>query len=133
MSIHATLAANTSANALFTEQVETLLKTQDVPDYSKDIPQQDSATAYVANTIQKALPGSNDYANDPEPTTRPFMGANTSMSESFQIGGANANTGEPNFSWEMIGLGLEEPMPPQDVVDDLWVTRLSLRVAQLTC
>lgn len=25
------------------------------------------------------------------------------------------------FSWEMIGLGLEEPLPNQDVIDDLYV------------
>jgi len=26
------------------------------------------------------------------------------------------------FAWEMIGLGLEEPLPPQETIDDLWVT-----------
>lgn len=25
------------------------------------------------------------------------------------------------FTWEMIGLGLEEPLPPQDTIDDLYV------------
>lgn len=24
-----------------------------------------------------------------------------------------------SLSWEMIGLGLEEPLPPQDMIDDL--------------
>lgn len=24
-----------------------------------------------------------------------------------------------NFTWEMIGLGLEEPLPPQDSIDEL--------------
>ncbi len=24
-----------------------------------------------------------------------------------------------NFSWEMIGLGLEEPLPPQETIDEL--------------
>ena len=34
-------------------------------------------------------------------------------------------SGEMNFglgeglSWEMIGLGLEEPLPPQDMIDEL--------------
>lgn len=27
---------------------------------------------------------------------------------------------DPNFSWEMIGLGLEEPMPTQEAVDELY-------------
>ena len=26
---------------------------------------------------------------------------------------------DDNFSWEMIGLGLEEPMPMQEAIDDL--------------
>lgn len=25
------------------------------------------------------------------------------------------------FTWEMIGLGLEEPLPPQDTIDELYV------------
>ena len=24
-----------------------------------------------------------------------------------------------NFSWEMIGLGLEEPLPPQDMINEM--------------
>lgn len=37
----------------------------------------------------------------------------------------NANMGMPvnnmpgNFTWEMIGLGLEEPLPPQETIDEL--------------
>jgi hypothetical protein len=26
---------------------------------------------------------------------------------------------ETNFTWEMIGLGLEEPLPPQETIDEL--------------
>jgi hypothetical protein len=26
-----------------------------------------------------------------------------------------------NFTWEMIGLGLEEPLPPQETIDELYV------------
>lgn len=39
--------------------------------------------------------------------------------------GFNANMGMPvnnmpgNFTWEMIGLGLEEPLPPQETIDEL--------------
>lgn len=29
------------------------------------------------------------------------------------------NVGEGNFTWEMIGLGLEEPLPPQETIDEL--------------
>lgn len=28
---------------------------------------------------------------------------------------------DPTFSWDMIQLGLEEPLPDQDVVDELYV------------
>jgi hypothetical protein len=29
------------------------------------------------------------------------------------------NSIDGNFTWEMIGLGLEEPLPPQDTIDEL--------------
>lgn len=29
---------------------------------------------------------------------------------------------DDNFTWEMIGLGLEEPLPPQDTIDELYVS-----------
>lgn len=31
---------------------------------------------------------------------------------------------DENFSWEMIGLGLEEPLPTQEAIDELWVIYL---------
>jgi hypothetical protein len=36
--------------------------------------------------------------------------------EAFSI---NATSPEGEFQWEMIGLGLDEPLPPQDVQDEL--------------
>jgi len=47
-----------------------------------------------------------DYAN-------PSLG----MMDDFGIN----NNGD--FSWEMIGLGLEEPLPRQDIIDDMYVTQ----------
>lgn len=103
----------------FTEQVETLLKSQDVPDQRKDTSRSDSTSAYVANTIQQVLPNSNDQSNtsnnDPG---RPQEFRPTGVNP-FSKGDANGINGEADFSWEMIGLGLEEPLPPQDVMDDL--------------
>ena len=29
------------------------------------------------------------------------------------------NSMDPSFTWEMIGLGLEEPLPPQETIDEL--------------
>ena len=31
---------------------------------------------------------------------------------------------DANFSWEMIGLGLEEPMPMQEAIEELYDDRL---------
>lgn len=31
----------------------------------------------------------------------------------------NMNNMNGNFTWEMIGLGLEEPLPTQDTIDEL--------------
>ena len=33
--------------------------------------------------------------------------------------GIGSSKEHSSYSWEMIGLGLEEPLPPQDMVDDL--------------
>jgi hypothetical protein len=34
---------------------------------------------------------------------------------------------DSTFTWEMIGLGLEEPLPPQDTIDELYVFNDILR------
>lgn len=31
-------------------------------------------------------------------------------------------TMDPTFTWEMIGLGLDEPLPPQETIDELYVS-----------
>jgi len=33
--------------------------------------------------------------------------------------GMNIGHVDSNFTWEMIGLGLEEPLPPQETIDEL--------------
>ena len=40
------------------------------------------------------------------------------MSNPLAPGDMSLGTSEA-FSWEMIGLGLEEPLPPQDMIDEL--------------
>lgn len=43
--------------------------------------------------------------------------------DDFNLGnnlGLNLNSmGGGDFTWEMIGLGLEEPLPPQETIDEL--------------
>ncbi|KAF1840851.1 binuclear zinc transcription factor [Cucurbitaria berberidis CBS 394.84] len=103
------------------QQVETLLKNQDPTDSSNNAAtRQDSTSAYVANTIQQSLPNSGDYLNTSDRTQGAAQESRTPGVEPFQNTGASGNNGEQDFSWEMIGLGLEEPLPPQDVMDDLY-------------
>lgn len=41
---------------------------------------------------------------------------------------------DSTFTWEMIGLGLEEPLPPQETIDELWVLHWLLgKQCALTC
>jgi hypothetical protein len=100
---------------VITEQVETLLKNQESPDMNKDGSRQDSTSAYVAATLQQPLSNGNDLLGTSE-------GIPVSVSpapDAFQNGGVNTHTADGEFPWEMIGLGLDEPLPPQDVMDDL--------------
>ncbi|KAI9696580.1 MAG: hypothetical protein M1836_005599 [Candelina mexicana] len=118
-------------------QVETLLKTQDPPEQNGN----SSSTAYP-NVNQSTLHNRPDYhrsssgmphgmhqgdgfsglpqAGDSyHDTTR-----GQSMSNILAANGMNlsidANLGSnEEFSWEMISLGLDEPLPTQDVIDDL--------------
>lgn len=101
------------------EQVETLLKSQDGPDTSADASRQDSSSAYVASTIQQTLPNANDQFGASNPAQARPQELRIPAADPFQQPGANGNNGAGDFSWEMIGLGLEEPLPPQDVMDDL--------------
>jgi hypothetical protein len=98
------------------EQVETLLKTQDPADQSNDTARQDSTSAYVASTLQNPLPHSGDFlgASDANPIPIP------PGPEAFQNAGTGGHTAEGEYPWEMIGLGLDEPLPPQDVMDELY-------------
>ena len=41
-------------------------------------------------------------------------------------------TMDPTFTWEMIGLGLDEPLPPQETIDELYVTYSGLPDTILT-
>jgi hypothetical protein len=102
------------------QQVETLLKTQDTADSSKEAPRQDSASTYVANTINQALPISRDVPNATGGAPVGISASRVPGVSPFQNVGATGNDVETETSWEMIGLGLEEPLPPQEIMDDLY-------------
>jgi hypothetical protein len=84
------------------------------------------------------MPAAHNQTNPPAamPMPNPNMGMNGDERWQFNNGespqgaplddfGFNANMGMPvnnmpgNFTWEMIGLGLEEPLPPQETIDEL--------------
>ena len=55
--------------------------------------------------ISNLLPHPGSYDNMADPSMNPI---------SF-----DANLGGGEFSWEMIGLGIDEPLPPPEVIDEL--------------
>ncbi|CBX92795.1 hypothetical protein IAQ61_005843, partial [Plenodomus lingam] len=102
------------------QHVETLLKSQGAPEKTKKPSQSDVTSAYIASTVRQPLPSSTDPANtfgiSQESSQDQFM----STGAPFPQTAVHGNVGEVNVSWEMIGLGLEEPLPPQDIQDDLY-------------
>jgi hypothetical protein len=109
------------------EQVETLLKSQDPIEPAADTSRHNSTSTYVANTLKQTA---GDYTNASENAPGGFANARGSATAAFQNGTANKD-GEGEFSWEMIGLGLEEPLPPPDVMEDLCVHRMHVATTLL--
>jgi len=115
------------AKFFFLEQVETLLKTQDPPVTTPEIIPASFASGAnlgsipagdfgIANPTAGIL-GTERWRYNGESPPQPMD--NMGFSEGMDIGmGLDDNT----FTWEMIGLGLEEPLPPQESVDELYVT-----------
>jgi hypothetical protein len=97
------------------EQVETLLKSQDSTESNKDAT--DCTSEYIANTVNQALPNG-DFSDTAGNTQARSGGSRAPGDGLFQDGVRNGNNAEQD-SWEMIGLGLEEPLPPQEVMNDL--------------
>ncbi|TQV95932.1 C6 transcription factor Prf [Cordyceps javanica] len=101
------------------KQVETLLKTQE--------PSQTPQSASVAPKIPAAAPAA------PPPPAMPVdpeidrwnLAADSPRAGAVEDFNFNSNMNIPvnpdgsNFSWEMIGLGLEEPLPAQEAIDEL--------------
>lgn len=99
------------------EQVETLLQTQNSNETNKG---QDAAASYVANTVQGASTTRTQSSNPFDTSLETLLDARNASAPALQNGTANTNGEEPEFnSWEMISLGLEEPLPPEDVMEDL--------------
>lgn len=122
------------ADTPHTEQVETLLKTQDgtatSPDGTRAIPPSVDATA-TQQPNQRGAAAANFTVTDPsigiassrdmdrwhfnaESPNGPIEDFNFNSNMGMDLGNVDST-----FTWEMIGLGLEEPLPPQETIDEL--------------
>lgn len=104
-------------------QVETLLKSQDSGDILQKSPAPTDSTpqprtsGVLPNNMADIFTSMNVVEN-----THPISLGQFGDLNSTQINLPDNNiTSGGDFSWEMIGLGLEEPLPAQDVVDELYV------------
>lgn len=71
--------------------------------------------------VQQSMPG---VSYDPMPTNEPIILPATNMAPVMMqdkdfMPHIDLDL-DQSFSWEMIGLGLEEPMPTQEAVDELY-------------
>lgn len=116
-------------------QVETLLKGQDDATVEEEVPtradkssrpakdtqQQRSETDFGGNIVVGA--SNVDMMSHIERTLkqhdRPIQTPFPHVALNAASNGDNTMPQEEQFPWEMIGLGLDEPLPPQDVIDEL--------------
>ncbi|KAI1325259.1 fungal-specific transcription factor [Xylariaceae sp. FL0255] len=118
------------------KQVEELLKTQE-PNTSTS-PETAKAPAFEQIRNQPTVPTNFNVANPPIPMASDRdmdsnrwrlngespqgQGNNNNNLEDFGFTSnlaMNMGNMDPSFTWEMIGLGLEEPLPPQETIDEL--------------
>lgn len=115
--------------------METLLKTQEPNDPTAD--NQTSSTAYpgpnqssltgqtgygiVDNPAAFSLAGAGNSRGDPFDPSQVFDGTPRQTLEALSLnGGVGGGIGEDDpMMWELIALGIEEPLPPQEVMDEL--------------
>jgi hypothetical protein len=112
------------------EQVETLLKGQDVPEQQPRSASDGAVHSFTPSSMppvtmglgpEPSLPSMNDLGMPPASAS--MGGINSDLTaDSFSFADTAMSTDpQEGFPWEMIGLGLEEPLPPQDTIDELCV------------
>jgi hypothetical protein len=125
------------ANAQIAEHVEKLLKSQDGSSTSPEAVKAASIAVdtrtrqsqhHVPPTSYNPAEPSMGMANNPDMDRWHFNPESppTGQIEEFNFNGnmtMNMNNVDSNFTWEMIGLGLEEPLPPQETIDELYASR----------
>lgn len=104
---------------LHTDQVETLLKNQELAQHNdhEDSSRRHSSTADSSNITQQASPNASD--DDLGAGRIPTSYPDPLMPGDFEPENTNVHSGEDDFPWEMIGLNLDEPLPPQDTISKL--------------
>lgn len=107
-------------------QVETLLKTQDdPPNGRRDTPSNASSTqampkSMVPDFVHIGTGQSNvNMLPHLENASNRHDGPAQAQFPHAMLGAANTDVPTEEFPWEMIGLGLDEPLPTQDVVNEL--------------
>jgi hypothetical protein len=132
--IRKSLVFNTNKMRVQIEQVETLLKTQEPEQQQQQQQQQKQSspartpssqsfpsTSAATSTnfiIESNLTSMNDFSL-PSGTPMGGISSDFGMNDtSFDQPGMSVDPPEA-YPWEMIGLGLDEPLPPQDTIDDL--------------
>jgi hypothetical protein len=104
-------------------QVETLLKTHDEPSKNGKNSTRNGQPAQQDFQVDIAIGQSNaDMLPHLEHTVNIHDGPAQAQFPHAMLGATSNGgnmTGEETFPWEMIGLGLDEPLPNQDVVDEL--------------
>lgn len=107
-------------------QVETLLKTQDDPSPTSTTQKNGSGLKQANNVahfgdISLGSSNVNTMAHVERTVNQMEVPAQAQFPHTALGSAANGvnGTGEEQFPWEMIGLGLDEPLPTQDVVNEL--------------
>lgn len=119
-----------SANAVLSPaQVETLLKTQEVnPSHNS----QGNGTNVAAPQEFVSIPETAPFTNSIDaPMSSPEGEINNIQSSQTFLTPGLDRTG--NFGWDMISLGLEEPLPDREIIDELYVLNLISNSGILRC
>ena len=101
------------------EQVETLLGTRDPVESPQPVASvlQDGSQANTFSEVPNISLADASAVTMPDMMTTTPGYADPSMGNMMNDFGLNTSD---EFSWEMIGLGLEEPLPNQDIVDEMY-------------
>lgn len=116
------------------EQVESMLKTQDVPAPGAESASASASASARARNLNVPTDPDMAIASGAQDTDRWLFHSEASPQNNSATDDFDFNTNNmalamamPNlgtdFTWEMIGLGLEEPLPPQHIIEELYDAR----------